>query len=444
MFPFSRGFLKNSQKLIKTIKNYEFSFNVINFSTHKLPFVKDTLIRDTLIFLFSNKFDTSTYLDNNQHNFVQYLINVGLLSSIDNFHYIITHLPFHTKLMDMVCDYLCQDESTVPDIFKKYVIGSFMSPIIQSWIYKNCKYVNKYNIMTSQGQNMTIQLLCENSRNDETYQTIIYINMMMRSLHNVTDKQPLHIVYIATPFQKKLSIFRKNQVLDRILKQYHGNIGERYNYNVFNNPISTITVNSGVSVSNGRRYITIWRKEEYEKVLIHELIHIYNLEKGQQFSPISVNTSNVYPHHTKELFTELQTWYLYIMYRLSQKQYGCTIEDMLNYERIHSILNVHKIFKHYKINDISKFLVVKNNENYMINTQSSVIYYYIFKTFILSEIDPRIEQLLFPPCDGVNGVNGVNGVVMTNYISNKLVLFDGSDFIKPFSISDDTLKMMGI
>ena len=44
--------------------------------------------------------------------------------------------------------------------------------------------------------------------------------------------------------------------------------------------MTTLNVNSGVTIANQmEKYIVIWHTEEFQKVLIHELVHFYQLEK---------------------------------------------------------------------------------------------------------------------------------------------------------------------
>jgi hypothetical protein len=270
------------------------------------------------------------------------------------------------------------------------------------------------------------------------------VNLVHLLYHPINEKQNLHLIYAMTPFHKKLNYFRPNTRINEVLINQLTRVPSlRYNFEVFMNPISNINVNSGVTVKNiDEKFITIWRTEEFPKVLIHELIHYYDLEKGTEFNAPWINISNNFPHYSKELFTELQTWYLHIIYLLYSRNYSYNLGDLrfiFDYERTHTLMNFYRVLHHYHITDIRQ-LLTKNNK-YMINVGSSVIYYYLFKAIILFGVNCTTERLLIPTNNN-----------MVEYITHHLSMILKSKQLNDYYQStyqsqpklQDTMNMMGL
>ena len=304
-----------------------------------------------------------------------------------------------------------------------------MSPVIQSWI------LNEYHIMTSfdyvvrTEQKRIVQInLKIIHQNYESLTPIVltigHIVAMVLDLYEVSPQrthgspesqqrlrshaqhfgkpptstqiiESLNLIYVMTPFRKVLNFFNVNPKINRflinLLKKDRSFI---YNYHVFTNPLTTLSVNSGATVDGSNKTIVIWRQEEFEKVLIHELIHYYHLEHGNDLIQLPVNISNNYPHYPKELFTELQTWYLYTIYRHNDSPH---IQAILNNERLHSFRNMIKILKHFKVKNFQHFLSqTTDNSKYRLNLCSSTLYYYIYKAILLCYVNPAIENIMIP------------------------------------------------
>ncbi len=222
------------------------------------------------------------------------------------------------------------------------------------------------------------------------------------------------ILYL-TPFKKTLNYYKENKenkfindiIIEDIIKNKKDII---YNFDIFTNPLDFLHINSGQTNGN---IITIWRKEEWQKVFMHELIHLYNLEKQSNFDiskilNFPIKMSNNFPLFPKELFTELQAWYLYVLY------YNRNIKE----EQIHSIKNTCLIFKKYGINNI------KDLNNHIINASSSALFYHILKGIFLFKID--LIYNLLKPLNKWNGnmydifENIINDPNYINYINSVL------------------------
>jgi hypothetical protein len=195
-----------------------------------------------------------------------------------------------------------------------------------------------------------------------------------------------------TPFEKKIKKFAINHKINEYMIENLQKIHKlKYNYQQFTNPITIHTVNSGMTDGE---HIIIWRIEEFNKVMIHELIHFYGLEKNNDYRlSHAVHVSNNFKGSPRETFTELQTWYLYTIYRLRSGTSIVGINQQLNTERLHSILNMIKILRHFKISSIKQLLSDSGN---LINTDTSVVYYYIFKAILLYKFDQWVIDTITP------------------------------------------------
>lgn len=398
----SDPFLKESSALIQKIKNINYVSQLTSYQrNHLLPIPEDLLLTSMHQLFDDIKYQEYIlhYLKPYQYGIMQDVHDHQLIRSLDDFHYFMSHIPFHSELSTLLCDHVRNKiKGVYPDIYQKF-IQSFVSPVIQSWIFMHGHYVSTYQFILNKNFVVHLQIIHEEKESmTKIAKSICQIIMVVRMLYHVTDVNPLKIIYALTPFKKRLDYFTKdiniNQYLINQLRRYKS---IEYNYRFFTNPISNLNVNTGVTVSGVESYIGIWRTEESSKVLIHELIHYYRLENGLPFDVIKVNISNNFPHYSKELFTELQTWYLYTMYQLSRLAYRFTLDQivfMLDYERTHTFLNMVRIFQHYQITNLDQFLT--NDKNHLINVNTSVLYYYLLKAIALFQINPLIEEIIFP------------------------------------------------
>ena len=160
------------------------------------------------------------------------------------------------------------------------------------------------------------------------------------------------------------------------------------------NVLGPENVNSGYSyVCRKDGEITIYRKEECVKVLIHECIHSFGLEfsdlnlkefnnKIKELFPLSIEY-NIFESYT-EIWAELINICL-ISYKLSDsnvKKYLKNVESMISYEMTFSKFQMDKVLFYNNI-DLKDLLV--RNVNYKEN--SSIFAYYILKCLIILNLD---------------------------------------------------------
>tara|TARA_Y100000816_G_C26083074_1_gene571122 strand:+ start:858 stop:1862 length:1005 start_codon:yes stop_codon:yes gene_type:complete len=150
--------------------------------------------------------------------------------------------------------------------------------------------------------------------------------------------------------------------------------------------LETNNVNSGLNYSNN---IIIFRKEEYLKLLLHELIHAldldYKYETLQQnkiiFETFNVNSNNLLINESY-----VETWAIILnTYCVLQEKNINTLDNfkkLLKKELAHSLLQCAKLCVYYNIDDFNKIYLNHKNTIYYkdnVNTFS----YHIIKTINL-------------------------------------------------------------
>ena len=425
------------------------------------------------------------YLTPHESQIVQKIHDKHLIDNHKDYYYMIAHLPFYHKLIKLINSFIIENSlpklNGLPEkfnsIYFKLLSNNFLPVIIYQWIINHCQTVMDINIVVvcqNQKISTNIQILCCDLSTDnlKVIKTISNNLCYLFSLYKINNNNPLHVIYIPTPFKKKINNFKKKYAINNLLISQLITIPSlSYNYQKFTNPISNLTINGGsTNIGLHSDYIIVWRSEEFAKVLIHELIHYYRLEKIKYFdlSKVTLNISNNYDHYPMELFTELQTWFVYTIINLSKKNFEYTQKDLrfiLNYERLYSLLNIVKILRHYNLINFNQFknlpfsqTLTQVNQNvytktfsssnkYMINANSSVIYYYILKGIFLFEIDASIEAILLPNKHNTHIIplknNDVEDEILSRIESKQLEIFINLLFLMQPKLKD-TMKMMSL
>jgi len=185
--------------------------------------------------------------------------------------------------------------------------------------------------------------------------------------------------------------------------------------------------------------ITIYRKEEMLKSILHELIHFHNIDNPGNTNTILrelINTHNVAPnnpYYLNESITEVLAT-LFNSAFISQQKSKLSLNTILNYyksiilnELIHNSIQVSKILKNIGYNNLQSFY--RSGITDKINQKSKVLYqesdvfaYYILKMYLLNQLS------LF-----INTFNTSNKIIVkkedsnnTNNISKLRFLFNQS------------------
>jgi hypothetical protein len=145
-----------------------------------------------------------------------------------------------------------------------------------------------------------------------------------------------------------------------------------------------IYINSGSSYRG--KYINMWRKEEFYKVLIHELIHFLEIDikfiqdskKIEDYLRTKINLTGYC--NPSEIYTESLAVILNTIYICSKLKY-INFNKMLNKEVRFSLLQVIKLLEMTK----------SNPDKIKISQTTDICSYFIFKTVLLLDIDNFIK-----------------------------------------------------
>ena len=145
-------------------------------------------------------------------------------------------------------------------------------------------------------------------------------------------------------------------------------------------------INSGIC---SYKYIYIWREEELFKVLIHEMIHFFKLDKHKiafkdYKNEMMILGNNNYILNINETYTELLALIInniiYTIIKCKDNRKQNFIENY-KYEVINSYNNVIKVLKYYDINNFNE-LYNKNNFNQETNVFSYVIIKFLLMFYV--------------------------------------------------------------
>ena len=163
-------------------------------------------------------------------------------------------------------------------------------------------------------------------------------------------------------------------------------------------------INSGYTsfISNGDKNIVIFREEEINKILVHELIHFFYLD----FYIVDCNISkflNVKPNLEfipNESYTEFMTIILHSGL-LSKETTGLITHsfNILHTETLFGLFQCAKILFHYNYESIEDFFIpyrmnkLNNNNNSGFYQNSCILSYFFIKTSFLINIDKSTRFL---------------------------------------------------
>ena len=248
----------------------------------------------------------------------------------------------------------------------------FIPSKIKTYIKEKIKY--KYDIKYNYFNNI-IRLEYYSSNNSiqtEVFEIIIRRIIFMMKISNV--HKNLNVQIYDTPFKKKFNCNNSHKC---------GNL----NHN---------NVNSGLSYANN---VIIFRKEEYLKLLIHEVIHAldidYKYETYDDQEPLlnlfNVNTENLLINESYvETWAILINIYLVLFEKKTYKKGKINLDLFKKYlkmEITHGLIQSAKLCNYYNIDNFNEMFYnekIKNNKLYLdtVNTFS----YHIIKTLNLYNI----------------------------------------------------------
>ena len=183
--------------------------------------------------------------------------------------------------------------------------------------------------------------------------------------------------------------------------------------------LTALNINSGSSV----RYleIKIWRYEELEKVLIHELIHFLGIDKVNDNELVQLNRyydktfSYIGSDYHIESYTESLAIIIYSVYNAFKMTDINLVKNFLEIEINWSLFQIAKILNFFKMQNFNN--IFRNSNNNRIKQTTSVLSYFFVKTGNIFNIIGLLD--LFGKSIMLGGRIGEYTKLIDNSIHNK-------------------------
>jgi hypothetical protein len=220
----------------------------------------------------------------------------------------------------------------------------------------------------------------------------------IKSIVSNNDKLNLYTFSSDTNENKKYTdiIYNRLTCLDKIgISCFNGNIRiwlsdiKKQIENKKDKVLTFKNINSGMCCN--RKHISLWRKEELPKVIVHEYIHLtkFDFVKNNEMENFFYNNFNInkssrinpFEAQTELLAIVLNTLFVIIEKNISFNKFI----ELLEIELTFSLLQCAKILYHYSFNTWEEFIDL-NNPN-KLTQETNVFSYFILKCFIFFSID---------------------------------------------------------
>lgn len=280
-------------------------------------------------------------------------------------------------------------------IYKKLSKLKFSKIINYNFLNTNVEIILYYNTITKKNINQIID-------------TINFTITTMKFLNNYRKSIKLYIYYSNN--NKKFNINKKNQLI-------HENI---------NSAFTTYYKNE---TDENENYILIYRTEELNKVLIHELLHLYNLTnykiKIDLINLINTNNELLISEAYIESFATLLYTFLY------SKNNNKDFNKLLNQQLIFSLFQSSKILLNQNIKKLEYPI--------KINEITNAISYHFIKSAILFNLN-LFSNFKFDSNNlNIDNIYLNNNTKINDFNKNILISLQNKNFIK---IINDNLKFL--
>jgi len=228
--------------------------------------------------------------------------------------------------------------------------NTYFDLCIDKWVNKNIMYnkINKMENIIISFNNNNIYIKYDNKINKQILfykiKIIIYFIEYIKYKYNIT--KDILIYLLLTNLKKKI---------------------------INNEIINPINVNSGYT-DNSKNLIFIWRLEEFEKVIFHEIIHYFNLDK---YNILDFELFNINGNHS---YFEAYTDFLAIIYNI-------IFISLITKINIKIILEIELAFIKNQalfINNYFKLGSWNSIPNNIITQETPVFSYYILKYILFN------------------------------------------------------------
>ncbi len=225
--------------------------------------------------------------------------------------------------------------------------------------------------------------------NDDTeiniYADITYDkNKLNNSMKNILD-----IIAIMYKINKEIIKSKQNKLYLNIL------LGKQKKYIYETDTMTPLNINSGSSLRG--KFVNIWREEELEKVLIHEIQHFYNcdfhiLDNGyNELSGFIKQTFSINgDDKVNESINEVMAIIIHMIYQSFKLNIDLSI--IFSYEMYFTMIQIAKIIVYYD-GDSYDDLFKKNVNSITFKQTTSVLSYYVIKGLLLFNINETLDFL---------------------------------------------------
>jgi len=209
-------------------------------------------------------------------------------------------------------------------------------------------------------------------------------NIKIQLLYQNDDKPNISLIISIHELIKKLCKYNENKKEKMLLLIFYISQKKYFPTNS-GTTIGPIHVNSGSTLKNN--YIMIWRKEDFYKVLIHEMIHFYNFD-FDCLSEMNSKLKNIFNKYFKiendndalsESYVEVLalTIHSVIMAKLFNKHF----DEVFSYEYRFALFQTAKILYFWNLLEYDDIFT------HTIKQNTSVFSYYIIKLMFLMNYD---------------------------------------------------------
>jgi hypothetical protein len=351
----------NIKNLYKSIKDTQISLKKynINYSKKQITNTSQISVIKIIKYLLDAKF-IDNYITLEQHDIFNKILESKDLDKLNN--WLNSNSP---KLMDRVNQLIHYNKIPAkllnPSI-DNILINRFVELNILDYLLNKLDYIHSYTI-----HYMNIQIKLKIYSKTKTISKKILNEIIDRIVilclyKSTTVKLNINIDIFMTPFKKKIS--KDTKIL------------------------TSCEVNSGFTSHNYK--ICIYRKEELNKVLVHELIHYLELDLDEVEFPDFYNYFNLEKSNDIKL-NEAYTEILALVFNsiiISKSLTEC--KKILNIELKFSLYQVGKILNLYEFMNAHDFFKPNTNDNRFKQT-TSVFSYFIIKTILLFNIDTFLD-----------------------------------------------------
>ncbi len=227
-----------------------------------------------------------------------------------------------------------------------------------------------------------------NNQFDENFIKYSYVNWVMtRNVINLLNEsyKTIEIIWNNNSIKVKGSYNKINNFLKRVniliyMLEYLKNKtnGKSINIYIFLSPlikesplendiIDVPHVNTGYT-DTSENIIFIWRYEEFEKVIFHEMIHYFDIDMREQHVPKLINVSHKHTHSYWEAWTDFLGIFYHIIY-----------VSLISHIKLKQILEYELTFIRNQSTQLIKHLNIKNIKTDLIKQNTPAFSYYILK-----------------------------------------------------------------